>query len=162
MLTAEELKRHLHYDPETGQFTRLIKLRGIKSGNGYVHSTGYVRVCVLGRKYPAHRLAWLYVYGDWPKTMLDHINGDKADNRIANLREADVTLNAENQRRAMSSNLSGMLGVCIVKDRKRKKPYQARLGVKGKSIYLGYYATPEEAHEAYKTAKRKYHAGCTI
>jgi hypothetical protein len=162
MLTSEELKRHLHYNPDTGHFTRLIKLRGPKAASGYVHTSGYVRICVLGRKYAAHRLAWLYMHGEWPDRLIDHVNGVKSDNRITNLRQSDFTLNAENQKRASVTSLSGLLGVCVARDRKRSKPYQARICVRGVSHYLGCFSTPEEAHEAYKQMKRTLHAGCTI
>ena len=162
MLTQDILMQHLHYNPETGDFTRLIKLHG-KAASGYVNTDGYVRIRVLREKYAAHRIAWMYVYGEWPSGPLDHINGEKTDNRIANLRITNPVLNNQNKRKAMSTNKSGLLGAHYTPDpKRRKKPYRSCRGGAGNSIYLGYFATAEEAHEAYKQAKRKYHEACTI
>jgi hypothetical protein len=88
-LTAERLRKRLRYDAETGLFTRRVGSGHAHAGDmaGSVHSTGYVRICIDGGRYTAHRLAWLYVHGVWPSGQIDHINRNRSDNRIANLRE---------------------------------------------------------------------------
>ena len=110
------------------------------------------------REYSAHRLAWLYVHGAWPTGQIDHINGDRGDNRISNLRDVTPALNTQNQRRAARSNKSsGLLGVTANRGR-----WLAQISIGGKSRNLGRYATPEEAHAVYVAAKRVLHAGCTL
>jgi hypothetical protein len=88
-LTAERLRERLHYDAETGVFTRRVGSGHAHAGDmaGSVHSTGYVRIGIDGGKYTAHCLAWLYVHGVWPSDQIDHINRNRSDNRIANLRQ---------------------------------------------------------------------------
>ena len=111
MITQKELKDLLHYDPETGVFTWLKSGKGRKA-NGETRglTNGYFTIRINWRQYKAHRLAWLYVYGVWPKGQIDHINHNTTDNRIANLRE--VT-NQENHRNMSLSknNTSGVTGV---------------------------------------------------
>ena len=111
-LTAEDVRRELNYDPETGEFTRktsFFKTRIGERAGSISKSTGYVVIAVCGAQYLAHRLAWLYVYGCWPSLHIDHINGEKTDNRIANLREATNGENMQNQRRARSNSKTGLL-----------------------------------------------------
>jgi len=100
-------------------------------------------------------------HGGFPNGILDHINGNKSDNRIENLRESDHQKNSQNQRKATKRNLTGFLGVSV--DRSCiPRPYVARIKAGGKNIRLGQFQTPEQAHEAYVKAKRELHAGCTI
>lgn len=167
ILTAQKLREVLNYDPETGIFTRKVRLAQrhqvgdradfeVTGGN----LKGYRRVSLFSQRYLAHRLAWLYVYGKWPEQHIDHINGDRADNRIKNLREADDQLNIENQRRARADAVtSKYLGVHF--DRPTKK-WRARIQHKGKSIHVGMFDCEHAAFAAYLEAKRKYHKGCTI
>ena len=93
-LTAERLRERLHYDAETGVFTRRVGSSNARSGDvaGSVHSTGYVRIGIDGWKYTAHHLAWLYVHGVWPSDQIEHISRKRSDNRIANLRERRAAL----------------------------------------------------------------------
>ena len=107
-----------------------------------------------GRRYLAHRLAWFYVYGEWPRKGLDHINRDRLDNRIANLREADHAQNVQN-RGPMSNNKSGFKGVFF--NPRHTQPWQAQITARGQYFNLGRYATAEEAHEAYKEAAARLH-----
>lgn len=166
ILSAARLREVIHYDPDTGVFTRKVRLAQRHHAGDRADTVitsekmrGYRRVSLFSQRYLAHRVAWLYVHGVWPEKHLDHINGDKGDNRIVNLREADDQLNIENIRVPKASNSCGFLGVVL---HKQSGIWRARLQVNKVGIHIGMYATPEEAHEAYVIAKRKYHEGCTI
>ena len=160
-LTAEQLKNVLDYAPDTGVFTWAI--RPSKAVNaGFIAGClekriGYITIGIAKRVYKAHRLAWLHVYGQWPKGLIDHINGDKSDNRIDNLRDVFADGNSQNVRKPNKRNKSGFMGVIWYQNK-----WRASMSVNGKSKWLGDYATPEEAHQVYLEAKRKYHAACTI
>ncbi|WP_333906863.1 HNH endonuclease [Delftia acidovorans] len=161
-LTREQVLEQLAYDPATGIFTR-TSTRGLSDRWKKGQSAGspvkgaYVQIWLLGRLYQAHRLAWLVNYGVWPSKHIDHINGNRHDNRIANLRESDDLLNMQNIRKPHKDNKLGVLGVKLYNGR-----YVARIYVQGKERSLGSYDTAEEAHQAYLKAKRAMHEGCTI
>jgi hypothetical protein len=163
-ITAEGLRALFVYDPETGVFavrTRTSPQRTVGMPVGSATSHGYVQIGIGSRAslrmYRAHRLAWLYMTGSWPQREIDHINGDRADNRWANLREVSTSVNAQNARRPRTRNKSGLLGVFP----KREK-FAAQICIEGKKVSLGSYATAQEAHAAYIAAKRRLHPGCTI
>lgn len=160
-MNAEQLRELVHYDPATGAFTRYRAGPGRIGGHGGLNSKGYMRMSLLHRLYACHRLAWLYVYGEWPNGHLDHINGVRSDNRIENLRVASMRLNAENQRQAMPTNKLGVLGVRRT-TAKTVSRYAADICTNGKSRRIGTFGTPEEAHAAYVAAKRQLHEGCTL
>ena len=105
-LSLETLKEHLSYDPETGVFIRLTKAPGRQRKQAGGMNRGYRDIKVCGKRYKAHRLAWFYYYGEWPKHTIDHINNNKDDNRIANLR--DVTVYENQQNRADSKRNGGV------------------------------------------------------
>lgn len=174
-LTAERLRELLHYDPKTGVFVRKqmksrygttapnsrysMKAAGCLSSK-HGPSAGYVKISVDGRRYFAHRLAWLYVYGAWPSGTVDHINGDRSDNRIENLRDVAHYVNIQNQRKVSVGNkYSSLLGAHWSITRKK---WRSSIMVKLCPIHLGWFDTDEEAHQAYLTAKRRLHEGCTI
>lgn len=159
--TVAALRACLSYDPETGVFSWIKTRRGVNKGGvaGCLNAHGYVQIWVDGRNYYGHRLAWLFVHGEWPKCTVDHINGNRADNRIANLRDVSRGVNVENQRRAARNSTSGLLGVSFCKERDR---WSAGIQVRRRRKHLGRFATAEEAHQAYVAAKRTMHAGCTI
>lgn len=113
MITAERLRQELSYDHHTGNFVRLVTRAQSRAGQvaGYVNkTTGYVLIDVCGKTYAAHRLAWLYVHGEWPKQSIDHINRDRADNRLGNLRDVSTSQNMRNVG-LRRSNTSGVTGV---------------------------------------------------
>jgi hypothetical protein len=159
-LTAERLRELLRYDPETGVFLWLTrKARCIRVGDiaGSLHRTGYSHVCIDGRFYYAHRLAWLYVVGSWPSLHIDHIDGVRNNNRFSNLRDVDRCVNLQNQRKARNDNESGAIGVRVQGDR-----FRATISNEGATIHLGLFPTIVDASDAYLKAKRKLHSGCTI
>lgn len=165
-LSVEQLREALHYDPQSGSFTwkpRAVvckswtrKYRGGQSA-GRVTCQGYLRIRILGGEYPGHRLAWLYVFGHWPSRCIDHINGNRLDNRIANLRDVSQQANTQNHRVASLTNRSGFLGVTA-----HKKKWRATITVDGRAKHIGVFETPHEAHAAYVEAKRSMHEGCSI
>lgn len=118
---------------------------------------GYVIIRINGRGYRAHRLAWLYVYGQWPTLMIDHINGKRSDNRIENLRDVQAYVNVENQRRAQATNILGVLGVS-----RHFNKYRAKISIDGVCRHIGCFNTEKEAHEAYLAHKRMFHVGCSL
>ena len=158
--TAEQVLEHLAYDPETGHFYRTKNGPGVRAGQlaGTSNPDGRREISVFNRKIKAARLAWLVTTGEWPKGEIDHINGDPSDNRIVNLRDVSRMVNQQNQRRAKSSNKSGLLGVKTNKTGK----CSANIVLEGKKIFLGMFDTPYQAHVAYLAAKRRLHEGCTI
>ncbi len=108
ILSYDRLRELLHYDPETGVFTRLTKtgsrwLAG-QIATPTMDSNGYAQLFVAGKKRAAHRLAWLYVYGTYPLGQVDHINGIQTDNRIANLRDTTPSENCQNKHGARSDS----------------------------------------------------------
>lgn len=162
ILTQDELKSQLHYDPITGIFTRLTKAGSAMIGDvaGYMQD-GYIKIRVgKKRQNLAHRLAWFYVHGFWPKKFIDHKNGIRDDNRLVNLREATKSQNQQNIKKANADNLStGLLGASL---HKPSGKYSSRISINGKNVNLGMFATAEEAHQNYLTTKRKHHEFCTI
>lgn len=161
-LTAERLKDILQYDRDSGVFTWLIAMKGTHKGSvaGSTNRvTGYLSVCIGDSRYYQHRLAWLYEHGGWPDGQIDHINGDKSDNRINNLRDVTSSENQQNKRAAASNSASGYLGVIF---NKQCGKWQARITVVGKQYHIGLFDDPKDAYEAYVLAKRERHPNCTI
>lgn len=118
---------------------------------GGIDGKGYVRIGIDGGQYRAHRLAWLYVHGVWPKSQIDHINRNRRDNRICNLREATGTQNNGNMpARNVSSKYKG------VGWHKETRKWRAFIRIKGKAIHLGVYNYEFDAHEAYMSAAKAY------
>jgi hypothetical protein len=155
-LSLEEARRLFHYDPETGLLIRKvgtsIRTPAGEAAGSFNKTSGYFRVSVNAEVYLIHRLAWFIHYGSWPKNQLDHINRDRADNRIANLREADCLENGKNKS-IPTNNTSGVVGVCW---HSQIKKWHAAIKVNQKCIYLGVFDTFEEAVAARKAAEVLY------
>jgi hypothetical protein len=152
MLTAEELREQLDYNPATGVFTRRVTNSSrviVGDVAGFCGGGGYREIRLLGYRFGAHRLAWLYVYGVWPTKQIDHINGVRSDNRIVNLREATQAENQWNRKKTRGAKCK-LKGVHFDKGR-----FRAAIRVNSKLIHLGGYATEEEAHAAYVAAAEK-------
>lgn len=149
-----EIAEYLSYAPETGIFTwikkpnRNIPLHKVA---GCLSRKGYIQIRVLGKIYYAHRLAWAFTYGYLPEEQIDHINRIKSDNRLINLRACDNRLNQENVQ-IKANNTSGFKGVTFSKDRGK---WKAQFSVNKTQKHIGYFKTPEEAHEAYKKEATK-------
>ena len=160
-ITHDTLNELLHYDMDTGLFTWLVARGKATCGvvAGRIDHQGYRIIVINGRKYRAHRLAWFLVYGSFPKNGLDHINGDKLDNRIENLRDVSPSVNSQNFRQAHSDNPSGVIGVCW--DASRRK-WLAQICTAGVRKHLGRFDSLDAARQAYLEAKRQFHPGCTI
>jgi hypothetical protein len=159
-MTAEELRNLLSYNPDTGEFIWIVRpSKAVKNGDiaGVIDKRGYRTIGIKGKIYKAHRLAWLYVHGSLPTGLIDHINGDKSDNKIQNLRDVFADGNSQNIRKPNKRNKSGFLGVIFFQNK-----WRASITVNSKTQWLGDYSTPEEAHAAYLGAKRLHHAACTI
>lgn len=155
-LTPQDVERLLTYRWDTGEFRWCVSsARGVQAGAvaGSVHPSGHIYISIKRKLYAAHRLAWFYVYGVWPKCSLDHINGNPADNRISNLRELSHVKNLQAARKARADSRSGLLGACYRKDVGK---WQARIQRDSESVSLGIYATPEEAHLVYLMYKNNF------
>ena len=154
-LDAETLRRLVSYDPTTGEFLWLEpeqpRYKGSVAGS-LNRITGYVTIHILGKARYAHRLAILYVSGRWPASV-DHVNRNKADNRLSNLRECSQAENCQNTP-TLRSNTSGHKGVSL---HSKKHKWVAQLGVQHKTMYLGIFADINDAIAARKAAEAKYH-----
>lgn len=154
-LTAARLRKLLDYEPATGEFVWLLCPENparVGKPAGWLEPKGYRRLCIDGRNYQAHRLAWLWMTGKWPIAQLDHRNLFKADNRWSNLRPATNTQNHQNvpKRRC---NTSGIKGVYW---HKRLARWHASIQVDGKLKFLGYRDKKEKAAALYASAAKQY------
>ena len=154
MLTQEKLKKILDYNYETGVFVRRGLIRGVRTGKeaGTITPCGYRSILVDGSHYLAHRLAWMYVNGSWPKEYTDHINHIRSDNRIINLREVNKFENQKNQSLS-AANKSGITGVYW---NKAAGKWRSQIRVCGKQLYLGRFADKFEAVCARLSVNNKY------
>ena len=163
MLTQQRLKELFDYND--GQLIRKTNRGRGGEGNrwkagtvlGWEADHGYIEGSVDFGRYKMHRLVWLWHKGSFPKLHLDHIDGNPSNNKIENLREATDAQNMQNQRKARVTNKLGYQGVYQVKNK-----YRACLTTNGLTKHLGYFDTPEKAHNAYVLEKRKVHEFETI
>lgn len=128
---------------------------GMRAGS--FNEDGYLLVELRGQKMLAHRIAWALHFGHWPKNEIDHINCDRSDNHIENLRDVPSFINKQNMRFPKKQNSLGVLGVCARRDK-----FRAFISVNGAAKALGTFVSAEDAHAAYLTAKRALHKGNTL
>lgn len=163
MITQERLKELFDY--KDGQLIRKISRgRGNSSQRwkagtviGHKGAGNYILASVDYSMYKLHRLIWLWHKGYMPKKYIDHIDGDPSNNKIENLREASCAENMQNQRKPRSNNKLGFQGVYQVNEK-----FRAVITTNKKNKHLGYFDTPEQAHQAYLIEKRKQHSFGTI
>jgi len=153
-IAVEELKTKFRYEPETGHIYWVEPGKGKikKKPAGTKMSTGYIGVLIKGKRYLAHRIAWALHHGAWPDDQIDHINGDKTDNKISNLREATNSQNGKNYG-FNCANTSGVKGVSWCKDTEK---WRAVIRSEGKARNLGRYDNLEDAVLARKKAEQQY------
>ena len=144
-LTQERLNSLYNYDPDTGFLVR----KKYKSRREHKGKQGnYVYVTIDGKCLPAHRLIWMMVYGHWPDE-IDHINGNRTDNRLCNLRNVTGLENKRNKC-IQKNNTSGVTGVSWSTESKK---LVVRIQVKGKYLYLGSFINKEDAIATRKVAE---------
>lgn len=154
MITADQLRDLVDYDPATGKFrwkTRDVAAR--RATVGWMNGRGYLRVEIENCRYLLHRLAWLYVHGEWPSLRIDHINRIKTDNRIENLRLATQTQNLWNMR-VRSDNKSGFKGVHWNKARGKWMAYANSHGVRTNLGLFNDLSDAVAAYDAYALSHR--------
>ena len=151
-LTAERVRQLFSYDSDTGLLTwRTGQRAGAVAGTRV--APGYIRITIDREIYSAHRLVWVYVHGRWPREHIDHINGQRDDNRLLNLREASHAQNCQNAMRRRD-NSSGHKGVSWHRQRQK---WQAQIAANGRRWHLGTFETAEEAGAAYRSAAIRLH-----
>lgn len=152
ILSQSRLKELMSYDPDSGVFTRLIDCNRSKKGEAVSckHNKGYFRVSIDGTRYLLHRLAFLFMEGRMPDE-IDHINGDRSDNRWANLREC---CSRQNKFNMTSRSKSGVKGVYWNKE---KEKWQAQLSIDGKVKFLGRFKNLDDARDVVIEARNVHH-----
>jgi len=155
MLTSKELRKLLKYDSNNGQFTWLVDRSNKKAGSvaGTINKLGYRQICIDYRLYTGHRLAWLYMTGDWPVDCVDHINGVPFDNRWSNLRQATMSENQHNRSKS-KRNSSGVKGVSLCKATGK---WTAQIMANREYHFLGKFKSIEEAKASYEQAANNLH-----
>lgn len=153
MITQKQLKTFLEYDPLTGIFTWIKPTsRRVSIGQKVTCQSnwGYVHIGLLGKRHKAHRLAWLYMTGEWPEDGIDHRNGIRNDNRWLNLRPASKAQNGFNSKTPVT-NTTGFKGVY-----RSGKRFRAQLKINGSHTHLGCFGSPEEAYSIYCAAVEQH------
>ena len=153
-ITYEMAKENLNYNKDTGEITTIHSRGTAKAGSkvGTITNDGYLQISIYGNKEYGHRLAWLLTYGEYPKYHIDHINGDKLDNRLSNLRDVKDIENARN-RPIEARNKSGIMGVRLRSDTQK---WTAEIHINNKKLSLGCFVDKEDAIKARKEAEAYY------
>jgi hypothetical protein len=155
LLTVELLREYFSYDAETGHLIRLKSVSGngkVGAPAGVMDNVGYRRIKFFRTRYQAHRLVWMFHHGSLPAGMLDHINQDRADNRIENLREVTASQNCKNRKKE-TRTASGRRGVSYFA---RDRLWVANVNINKKQTYLGSFKTREEAIAAREAAEKEH------
>lgn len=158
---VDSLRSLLTYNPETGAFHWAVNRCNLRAGTktGCRANTGYLLIRVNRSLYLAHRLAWMMSYGKDPgEYQVDHIDGLRDDNRIANLRLVTNAQNQQNRRKAQVTNQTGILGVGLT----RNGAYRAHIKKDGNQFHLGQFSSAESARRAYIAAKKRMHECGTL
>lgn len=152
-LTIERLKYLLRYNPKTGVFTRLRRMKTFPAGTkaGRVSAQGYIVIDIDGEKYPAQNLAWFYTYGVWPNIELDHKDRDRENTKIKNLREVTRSQNNVNGS-AMRTSKTGFRGVFP-----QGRRFRVQIEKGDRRYSLGYFDTAEEGYAVYCAAVKTLH-----
>ena len=170
-ITHEQLIQILHYEAETGIFTWKVDRRSGRDGKGHLIASagdvaggvdiasGYIQLVFAKGRCRGHRLAVFHMTGNWPTGEVDHKNGIRSDNRWGNLRDVPQHVNKQNLRKARVDSGTGVQGVRWNEERQK---FVARVTLGTKQKCVGHFNTTKDAHQAYLTAKRQLHAGCTI
>lgn len=162
-IPLRHMRKVISYDHETGVLTWKVNIsNSMPAGStaGSLTAKGYINIIFQGMSYKAHRTAWVLFNSKQIRQgyEIDHVNGIKSDNRIANLRQVSHRTNLENLQHAVAGSETGVLGVTRCMSSKLN-PYKTQIRANGKIKYLGVFPTKEDAHAAYLEAKRKFHAG---
>ena len=155
MIAQSDLKILFEYNPETGVFIRKVKTAiatNVGDEAGYLNKQGYVQMRVFGKTYQAHSLAWLYVFGDFP-ALIDHIDGNRSNNAIENLRVANHSINGFNREKKSESS-SVFKGVLWSK---KYRKWESKITALGKRRHLGYFISEQEAAHAYNKSAIALH-----
>jgi hypothetical protein len=156
MITQEILFQQFDYNPETGLFFRKKKTSNnacVTKPSGWDNKSGYIKLCINNKQQFAHRMAWLYVYGELPDKDVDHINGNRSDNRICNLRITNRSENMQNTEK-FKTNTSGFKGVTWLK---KEKKWLAQITKNYQHFNIGVFETAEQAYAAYCQAAKEVH-----
>jgi len=161
-VSHDRLLELLDYNCDTGVFTWRVKTGSrsiVGEPAGWIHHSGYTNIKIYRKIYMAHRLAWFYITKSWPENQIDHIDRNKANNSISNLRDVTNQVNTHNNILPRVTNISGFTGVSFVLPNNK---YRSRICTSGGQFHLGYFDTPEEAHQAYLSAKTIHHPSFTM
>lgn len=157
-ITAEQVRELFDYNADTGVLSwKRPNGRRIRAGDvaGTPHTNGYLTCKIAGQTYLVHRLVWMHAHGEWPN-VIDHLNGQPKDNRLANLRNVSQKTNVQNTHGPYRHNASGLPGAHWIEKRGK---WSSLLYYDGKQHRLGYFETAIEASAAYIQAKRLRHPG---
>jgi hypothetical protein len=156
MTDIELMRSLLSYEPETGEFRWFCDRSNIKAGSiaGWINNKGYRLIRIGARCVPAHRIAWAMTFGEYPSKQIDHIDGDRSNNRLSNLRLATLMENCRNRKLGKRNRL-GFKGIVFVKE---SGLYTAHIRAENsRMLHIGCFETPEEAAHAYNKAAVLHH-----